>query len=98
MGSKRCRLYDENLVHNIMMSTGLSVLEYLRENANADSDEICDFVEANAEMIVSDTISHLKSMNDLREQTGNAGNESGDVSGKRSGEDSDSWPIKDEEE
>ena len=29
----RCRLYDENLVHNIIVSSGLSVLEYL----NADS-------------------------------------------------------------
>jgi hypothetical protein len=48
MGSKRCRLYDENLVHSIMLSTGLSIVEYLRENAHADSDEICDFVEANA--------------------------------------------------
>ena len=93
MGSKRCRLYDENLVHNIMMSTGLSVLEYLRENANADSDEICDFIEANAEMIVNDTISHLKSLNDVHEQ----GSGSGDGNAKKSGEDSDSWPLKEEE-
>jgi hypothetical protein len=66
MGSKRCRLYDENLVHNIMVSTGLSVLEYLRENTHSDSDEVCDFVEANAETIIGDTIKHLKNMTDLQ--------------------------------
>jgi hypothetical protein len=70
MGSKRCRLYDENLVHNIMVSTGLSVLEYLRENTHSDSDEICDFVEANAEVIINDTIKHLKGMTDLQEEKG----------------------------
>jgi hypothetical protein len=68
MGSKRCRLYDENLVHNIMLSTGLSVIEYLRENHNADSDEVCDFLETNAEVIINDTIRHLKNINDFPEK------------------------------
>ncbi len=70
MTNKRCKLYDENLVHNIMLSTGLSIVEYFRGNANADSDEICDFVEANAEVIISDTIRHLKNMNEFHEKTG----------------------------
>jgi hypothetical protein len=70
MANKRCKLYDENLVHNIMLSTGLSIVEYLRDNANADSDEICDFVEANAEVIISDTIRHLKSLNEYHEKNG----------------------------
>jgi|WetSurMetagenome_2_1015567.scaffolds.fasta_scaffold79862_1 hypothetical protein len=66
MGSKRCRLYDENLVHNIMLSTGLSVVEFMRENNGTDSDDVCDFVEANAEVIINDTIRHLKNINDYR--------------------------------
>jgi hypothetical protein len=70
MANKRCKLYDENLVHNIMLSTGLSIVEYLRENGNADSDEICDFVEANAEVIITDTIRHLKSLNEYHEKSG----------------------------
>ena len=90
MASKRCRLYDENLVHNIMLSTGLSVLEYVRENSNVNSDEICDFVESNAETIVNDTISHLKGM----------GNEKGheeniEDNEESSGESTDEWPMKD---
>jgi hypothetical protein len=83
MGSKRCRLYDENLVHNIMVSTGLSVLEYLRENAQSDLNEICDFVEANAETIIGDTIKHLKNMANLHEMSEE----------ETLGEDSDEWPI-----
>jgi hypothetical protein len=62
MGSKRCRLYDENLVHNIMLSTSLSVVEFMREHGGADSDEVCDFVEENADTIINDTIKHLKKM------------------------------------
>ena len=62
MGSKRCKLYDENLVHNIMLSTGLSVFEYIQDNPRTDSDDICDFIEVNAPTIVADTIKHLKSM------------------------------------
>lgn len=96
MASKRCRLYDENLVHNIMRSTGLSVLEYVRENANVNSDEICDFVESNAEIIVNDTISHLKGMengknrNDIESDTGISGPE------ENNGESTDEWPMKEE--
>lgn len=65
MASKRCRLYDENLVHNIMQFTGLSVQEYLRENVSADSNEICDFIESNADGIINDTLRHLKKAKDL---------------------------------
>jgi hypothetical protein len=61
---KRYRLYDEHLVRNIMLSTALSVIEYIRENPHADSDEICDFIDANAENIMGDTVRHMKSIDD----------------------------------
>jgi hypothetical protein len=87
MGSKRCRLYDENLVHNIMLSTGLSVVEFMRENNGTDSDEVCDFVEANAETIINDTISHLKNINDYREKDGDEARNN----------DTGEWPLKENE-
>ena len=59
MAGKHCRLYDENLVHNIMISTGLSIMEYLKENSGAKSDEICEFIEINATSIIEDTIEQL---------------------------------------
>ena len=65
MGSKHCRLYDENLVHNIMLSTGLSVLEYLRENKNVDDNDICEFIEMNAETIIEDTIEQLNNEDEV---------------------------------
>jgi hypothetical protein len=96
MASKRCRLYDENLVHNIMLSTGLSVLEYVRENSNVNSDEICDFVESNAEIIVNDTINHLKGMGDENEKDV-GGPEAGHHDNEEiGGESTDEWPMKDE--
>ncbi|MBN1128502.1 MAG: hypothetical protein JXA71_05920 [Chitinispirillaceae bacterium] len=88
MSSKRCRLYDENLVHNIMLSTGLSVVEFMRDNGNADSDEVCDFVEANAEVIINDTIRHLKSINDFQAKG---------EDDTKSGSDTKDWPGKEEE-
>lgn len=93
MASKRCRLYDENLVHNIMLSTGLSVLEYLRENADANSDEICDFVESNAEIIVNDTISHLKGMGSGPRDNAAPGTDNADDE-ENKGESTDEWPLK----
>ena len=84
MSSKRCRLYDENLVHNIMLSTGLSVVEFIKENNGSDSDDVCDFVEANAEIIINDTIRHLKNINEYREKDGDEAKNS----------DTGEWPLK----
>lgn len=67
MAGRHCRLYDENLVHNIMMSTGLSILEYIRENGDLDNDDICEFIEVNAPAIIEDTIEHLNSAEDSDE-------------------------------
>ena len=86
MESNRNRLYDENIVRNIMLSTGLSVVEYLRENTKADSEEIGDFIEANAEEIIDDTIKHLKSMEDFDEKGSGQDNE----------RKSNDWPLNEE--
>jgi hypothetical protein len=65
MEGKPHRLYDEHLVHNIMLAAGISATEYLRENPDADSDEIGAFIDANADDIMEDTIKRLKSLNDF---------------------------------
>jgi hypothetical protein len=56
-----CRLYDENLVRNIMISTGLSILDYVKEHGSADAADICDYVEQNAETIIWNTIEDMNS-------------------------------------
>lgn len=86
MGGKNCRLYDENLVHNIMVSTGLSILDFLKENQGATTDDICEFVEVNAPTIIEDTIEHLNSMEDSAENIGDEKDEP------------DSWSLPGEEE
>lgn len=75
MAGKHCRLYDENLVHNIMISTGMSVLEYIRENKYANTDDICEFVEFNARTIIEDTIEQLNAGDDgpPKKEPGNGG-------------------------
>jgi hypothetical protein len=68
MGSKHCRLYDENLVHNIIVSTGLSVYEYLKEHRNASSDDICEFLEVNSGCIIEETIDQINSADESSDQ------------------------------
>jgi len=86
MAGKHCRLYDENLVHNIMISTGMSVLEYIRENKYANTDDICEFVEFNARTIIEDTIEQLNATEEAAEKK-----ESLD-------HDSDDWQFPEDEE
>jgi hypothetical protein len=80
-----------------MLSTGLSVLEYVRENNNVNSDEICDFVESNAEIIVNDTISHLKSIGNEPGKTITPDAPGGaNPSEDTNGENTDEWPMQEE--
>jgi hypothetical protein len=84
MASKNCRLYDENLVHNIMISTGLSILDYIKGNRNIDGEELCEFIEINAKEIIEDTIAQLSNNEDIPESQ--PGLESGETT-------DDSWPF-----
>jgi hypothetical protein len=59
MGSMHCRLYDENLVHNIIMSAGMAVVEFLNEHQNADADDVCEYLELHANSIIEDTIEQM---------------------------------------
>jgi hypothetical protein len=78
--NRRYRLYDEHLVRNIMMSTAISVIAYVRENPNADSDEICDFIDANADNIMGDTVRQMKGIGDppAKEEGDDTDEDSGD--------------------
>jgi hypothetical protein len=59
MKGKYCKLYDENLVRNIMISTGLSIIEYIKQFKSADAVDICDFIEQNADHIIENTIEDM---------------------------------------
>ena len=64
MGSMHCRLYDENLVHNIIISTGMAVVEFLNENRHADTEEVCEYLESQADSIIEETIDQLNNSED----------------------------------
>jgi hypothetical protein len=59
MTGKQCKLYDENLVRNIMISTGLSIIEYIKQCKVVDTLDVCDFIEQNAQDIISTTIEDM---------------------------------------
>jgi hypothetical protein len=59
MQGKHCKLYDETLVHNIMVSTALSTFEYVKQKREIDLEEICEFVEQNAPHIIQSTIDEM---------------------------------------
>jgi hypothetical protein len=49
-----------------MLSTGHSVIEFLRKNPAADSEQINTFVETNFDAIIGSTIRNLKEKGDDR--------------------------------
>jgi hypothetical protein len=59
MKGKNCKLYDENLVRNIMISTGLSIVEYIKQFKSVDAIDICDYIDQNADHIIEDTIEDM---------------------------------------
>ena len=50
------RLYEEKLVREIMISTALCIQELIMDDPKAGEDEICEFVEANYQSIIDETI------------------------------------------
>ena len=82
MEGNHCKLYDENLVRNIMISTGLSILEYVKQNGTAEATDICDFVEMNADTIIWNTIEDMNNSGDIEEnEAGEEGLEDPDDGG-----------------
>jgi hypothetical protein len=59
MTGKQCKLYDENLVRNIMISTGLSIIEYIKQCKVVDTLDVCDYIERNAQRIITNTIEDM---------------------------------------
>jgi hypothetical protein len=59
MTGKQCKLYDENLVRNIMISTGLSIIDYIKQCKVVDTLDVCDFIEQNAQNIINNTIEDM---------------------------------------
>lgn len=58
------KLYDENLVRNIMMSTGMSIMEFVKDNRTVGPEEVCDFIEFNADNIIAGTIKGMDNNED----------------------------------
>ncbi len=68
MKGNMCRLYDEQLVRNIMIATGLTVFEHMAENGTVDPKEVCEFIEMHADTIIEDTILDMNSLEEGNEQ------------------------------
>jgi hypothetical protein len=64
MGSMHCRLYDENLVHNIILSAGMAAVDFLNAHHDADTDDVCEYLEMHADSIIEDTIDQLNTSNE----------------------------------
>ncbi len=50
------KLFDENIVKEIMISTALCVKELLLDDPKAKEDEIYEFVESNYRNIITETL------------------------------------------
>jgi len=50
------KMYDEDLVKEIMISTALCVQELLMDDPQAEQDDVFDFVETNFKNIIMETL------------------------------------------
>ncbi len=50
------KMYDEELVKEIMISTALCVQELLLDDPEAQQDDIYDFIETNFQHIITETL------------------------------------------
>lgn len=53
---KHRRLYDESLVHNIMLAAAYCIKDLLEENPDLDDEDIYEFIEDNYLSIIQDTL------------------------------------------
>jgi hypothetical protein len=53
---ERLKMYDEELVREIMISTALCVQELLMDDPRARQDDIFEFVETNFRHIINETL------------------------------------------
>ena len=53
---KHRRLYEENLVRNIMLTTAYCIKDILEENPSLTDEDIYDFIEENYYNIIQDTL------------------------------------------
>ncbi|MFP4418495.1 MAG: hypothetical protein ACLFSB_14600 [Chitinispirillaceae bacterium] len=82
MKGNMCRLYDEQLVRNIMIATGLTILEHITEKGVPGAKDICEFIEMHAETIIEDTITDMNSLDEGAEE---------DALGDSDDEEDDEW-------
>lgn len=67
---ERLKMYDEDLVKEIMISTALCIQELLMDDPRARQDDIFEFVESNFQHIITETLRAEQE----REMTGEAEN------------------------
>lgn len=61
------KMYDEDLVKEIMISTALCVREMLRDDPQAREDDIYDFIETSFRQIIDETLIAESEAQDGRE-------------------------------
>ena len=56
MYGNQCRLFDENVVRQIMLTTGMSIIEFIKNSTVTDAEAVCDFIDTHAGHIIDRTL------------------------------------------
>lgn len=56
------KLFDENLVRNILITSGISLFEFMKKHIDADINDVCSYINDNSEAFINDTIQNMKDM------------------------------------
>lgn len=62
MKGRHCRLYDEHLVKNILISAGLMTVDYLKDKKVVDKEDVCEFLEVHADSIIDETLGEMDNL------------------------------------
>ena len=65
MSGASYKLFDENLVRNIMINTTISVFEFMKEHQDADIKDVCEFIEISGDYLIDDTIENMDNMDNM---------------------------------
>jgi hypothetical protein len=62
----KIKLYDEEIVVNVMIGVSVIVHEYLKHHIIEDGieDDLCDFIENNSDMIIQQTLENLSQIDE----------------------------------
>ena len=54
------KLFDEEIVRNILLTAGISIFDFMKEKPSADIKDICDYINQGADRFIRETVENMR--------------------------------------